>query len=94
MGSLGVFALFGIVFWGGMRAAMAARDKLGRLLCVGVVAMLFCHVFINTGMTVGLMPITGLPLPLLSYGCSFMLVVMSALGMMQSVHIRARRVVY
>jgi len=94
MGSLGVFVLFGMVFWGGMRAAMAARDKLGRLLCVGVVAMLFCHVFINIAMTVGLMPITGLPLPLLSYGGSFMLVVMSALGMMQSVHIRARRAVY
>ncbi len=94
MGSLGLFALFGMVFWGGMRAAMAARDKLGRLLCVGVVAMLFCHVFINIGMTVGLMPITGLPLPLLSYGGSFMLVVMSALGMVQSVHIRSRRVVY
>lgn len=94
MGSIGIFILFGMVFWGGMRAAMGARDKLGRLLCVGVVALLFCHVFINIGMTVGLMPITGLPLPLVSYGGSFTLVVMSALGMVQSVHIRARRVVY
>jgi rod shape determining protein RodA len=94
MGSMGLFALFGMVFWGGMRAAMSARDKLGRLLCVGIVAMLFSHVFINIAMTVGLMPITGLPLPLLSYGGSFTLVVMSALGLMQSVHIRSRRVVY
>jgi rod shape determining protein RodA len=94
MGSMGVFALFGMVFWGGMRAAMSARDKLGRLICVGVVSLLFCHVFINIAMTVGLMPITGLPLPLLSYGGSFMLVVMSALGLMQSVHIRARRAIY
>jgi rod shape determining protein RodA len=94
MGSLGVFLLYAMVFWGGIRAALGARDKLGRLLCVGVVALLFCHVFINIAMTVGLMPITGLPLPLLSYGGSFMLVVMAALGMMQSVHIRARRAVY
>lgn len=94
VGSMGVFTLFGMVFWGGMRAAMSARDKLGRLLCVGIVSLLFCHVFINIAMTVGLMPITGLPLPLLSYGGSFMLVVMSALGLMQSVHIRARRAIY
>ena len=94
MGSMGILALFGMLFWGGLRAAMAARDKLGRLLCVGVVSLLFCHVFINIAMTVGLMPITGLPLPLLSYGGSFMIVVMSALGLMQSVHIRSRRVIY
>ncbi|MBT3295256.1 MAG: rod shape-determining protein RodA [Verrucomicrobia bacterium] len=94
VGSMGVFTLFGMVFWGGMRAAMSARDKLGRLLCVGIVSLLFCHVFINIAMTVGLMPITGLPLPLLSYGGSFMMVVMSALGLMQSVHIRARRAIY
>ena len=94
MGSLGIFVLYGMLFWGGFMAAISARDKMGRLLCVGVVAMLFCHVFINIAMTVGLMPITGLPLPLLSYGGSFTLVVMSALGLMQSVHIRSRRVVY
>ncbi|NQU40831.1 MAG: rod shape-determining protein RodA [Lentisphaerae bacterium] len=94
MGSMGIFVLFGTLFFGGFRAAMTARDKLGRLLCLGVVSMLFCHVFINIAMTVGLMPITGLPLPLLSYGGSFMIVVMAALGLMQSVHIRSRRVVY
>lgn len=93
-GSAAILALFGVILWGGVKAAMVARDKMGRLLCMGVVAMLFCHVFINIGMTVGLMPITGLPLPLLSYGGSFMIVVMSSLGMLQSVYIRSRRVIY
>ncbi len=92
-GSALVLGLFGVLCWGGMRTAAAARDKLGRLLCVGVTGLLFCHVFVNIAMTVGLMPITGLPLPLLSYGGSFMLVVMAALGLVQSVHIRSRRAV-
>jgi rod shape determining protein RodA len=53
--------------------------------------MLIFHVIINMAMTVGLVPVTGIPLPLLSYGGSFMVVVMTALGVVQSVHIRARR---
>jgi len=94
IGSVVVLGLFGLVLWAGIATAAQARDKMGRLLCVGIVAMLFSHVFVNVGMTVGLMPITGLPLPLLSYGGSFMLVVMASLGLVQSVHIRSRRVVY
>ena len=92
VGSVMVLLLFGVVIGLGMQAAAAARDQLGRLLCTGVVTMVFCHVFINIAMTVGLMPITGLPLPLLSYGGSFMIITMSALGIVQSVHIRSRRV--
>lgn len=91
-GSVVVLMLYGVVIGTGMQAAGTARDRLGRLLCTGVVTMMFCHVFINIAMTVGLMPITGLPLPLLSYGGSFMMVTMSALGIVQSVHIRSRRV--
>ncbi len=53
--------------------------------------MIFCHVFINIAMTVGLMPITGLPLPLLSYGGSFMIMMMAALGIIQSVYIRSHQ---
>jgi rod shape determining protein RodA len=89
-GSLLVLVLFGAVFLCGLMGAMISRDKMGRLLCVGVVALLFSHVAINIAMTVGILPITGLPLPLLSYGGSFMVVTMSALGIVQSVYIRAR----
>jgi len=87
-GSSVVLFLFGVILVSGLRTAIACRDMMGRILCVGVVAMLFAHVFVNIAMTIGLMPITGLPLPLLSYGGSFMLVTMSALGIIQSVHIR------
>jgi rod shape determining protein RodA len=91
VGSLIVLALFGIVLMSGAMTALRTRDSMGRLLCVGVVSLVFCHVFINIAMTVGLMPITGLPLPLLSYGGSFMIIMMSALGIMQSVFIRSHR---
>ena len=74
-----------------LRAAILARDKLGRLLTVGLATLLFCHVFVNIAMTVGLMPITGLPLPLISYGGSFMLATMIGLGMVQSVYVRRYR---
>ncbi len=91
VGSLVVLVLFGALLVSGMLTALRTRDPMGRLLCVGVVSLFFCHVFINIAMTVGLMPITGLPLPLLSYGGSFMIVMMSALGIVQSVYIRSHR---
>lgn len=75
-----------------MRAAVQARDLFGRLLAVGIGVLLFTHVFINIAMTVGLMPITGLPLPLMSYGGSFMVTTMGALGLVQSVYLRRRTV--
>jgi rod shape determining protein RodA len=60
------------------------------LLAVGIVAMLFFHVFVNIGMTIGLMPVKGLPLPLLSYGGSFVLASMAALGLLQNIWIHRR----
>ncbi len=91
MGSALVLGLFAVVVWVGLFTALCTLDPMGRLLCAGITALLFFHVFINVAMTVGLMPITGLPLPLLSYGGSFMVVMMSALGIMQSVYIRSDR---
>jgi rod shape determining protein RodA len=88
MGSAVVLTLFGLVVAVCFLAALSSHDKMGRLLCVGVTTILACHVFINMAMTVGLMPITGIPLPLLSYGGSFMLITMSALGLVQSVYVR------
>jgi rod shape determining protein RodA len=75
-----------------MRTAVKARDIFGRLLATGIGVLLFTHVFINIAMTVGLMPITGLPLPLMSYGGSFMVTTMGALGLVQSVYLRRRTV--
>ncbi|MDO9543375.1 MAG: rod shape-determining protein RodA, partial [Kiritimatiellia bacterium] len=87
-GALTILVLFGILLYGGLQAAAAACDKMGRLLCVGLMTMIFCHIFINIAMTVGLVPITGIPLPFISYGGTFMISTMSALGMVQSVYIR------
>lgn len=91
-GSAIVLGLFGILIVFGFYAGLLSHDKFGRLVCVGLVTMMFGHVFVNIAMTVGMLPITGLPLPLLSYGGTFMVVMMSALGMIQSVYIRSRHV--
>lgn len=89
-GSSVLLALYTVISLRCMRAAVRARDLFGRLLATGIGAMLFTHIFINIAMTIGLMPITGLPLPLMSYGGSFMVSVMAALGLVQGVYIRRR----
>lgn len=91
IGSVALLVLFVVLVVSGLRASLASRDKLGRLLAVGVVTLLFTHMFVNMAMTVGLMPITGLPLPLVSYGGSFMVCTMAGLGMVQSVYVRRFR---
>jgi len=92
MGAATVLALYAVLVFGGLYAAVVAPDRLGRVLCVGVVALLFTHVFVNIAMTVGLLPIVGLPLPLLSYGGTFMVCTMVGLGLVQSVYMRRRAV--
>ena len=87
-GALWTVALFGVLLYGGLMAAARSGDKMGRLLCVGLMTALLCHIFINIAMTVGLVPVTGIPLPFISYGGTFMVCTMSALGIVQSVHIR------
>ena len=91
VGASSVLIAFGALLVTILSIALRTLDAHGRLLCVGVATLLFFHVFINIAMTVGLMPITGLPLPLLSYGGSFLMVVMSALGIVQSVYVRCDR---
>ena len=90
VGSIVVLALYAGLLFRGLRIAAGARDRLGTLLAAGIVALLFCHIFINMGMTIGLMPVTGLPLPLLSYGGSFVLATMTALGLLQNIWIHRR----
>lgn len=88
IGSFTTIGLFGILFVFGTRIASQARDKAGALLAMGVIAILFWHMFINIGMVIGLLPIVGIPLPLLSYGGSSMLTTMSAMGLISSVAYR------
>jgi rod shape determining protein RodA len=89
-GSLVVLALYAVVLFTGLRIAGQARDRLGKLVAVGVVTLLFSHVFINIGMNIRIVPVTGIPLPLLSYGGSSVLCSLIALGLMQNVHIHRR----
>jgi rod shape determining protein RodA len=89
-GSTGLLVLYSLLVVRCMRAAVRAQELFGRLLAAGIGTLFFTHVFINIAMTVGLMPITGLPLPLMSYGGSFMVTTMTALGLVQSVYLRRR----
>ena len=85
-GSVTVLVLYGVILFTGIRIAGQARDRLGKLLAAGVVALLFTHVFINIGMNIRIMPVTGVPLPLLSYGGSSVLGSLLAMGWLQSVY--------
>jgi rod shape determining protein RodA len=90
VGSVIVITLYAVVLFTGLRIAGQARDRLGKLVAVGVVTLLFSHVFINIGMNIRLMPVTGVPLPLLSYGGSSVLCSLIALGLMQNIHIHRK----
>ena len=88
VGSALLLLLFGFVVWRIWRAAILARDLTGTLICVGVLAMLVFQVFENVGMTMGIMPIAGIPLPFMSYGGSAMLAYFVGIGLVLNVHMR------
>ena len=88
MGSVTLMGLYSLLFGCLARTAVRASDMFGRLISIGILTMLAVHVTINVAMTIGLMPIVGLPLPLVSYGGSFVVSMMLALGLVQSVHSR------
>jgi rod shape determining protein RodA len=90
VGSVTVLTLYAVVLFSGIKIASQARDRLGRILAVGVVALFFSHIFINIGMNIRLMPVKGIPLPLLSYGGSSVLCSMIAIGILQNVHMYRR----
>lgn len=90
VGSVIVLTLYGVVLFCGIRIAGQARDRLGKMMAVGVVALLFSHVFINIGMNIRIMPVTGVPLPLLSYGGSSVLGSLIAMGILQNVYIHRK----
>ncbi|MEN0058362.1 MAG: rod shape-determining protein RodA [Bdellovibrio sp.] len=88
VGSLAVVGLFCFLFVTCIRISSNSRDKFGALLTVGVLAYIFWHMFVNIGMVIGLLPIVGVPLPILSYGGSSMLTTMMGLGIISSVAYR------
>ena len=90
VGGMLVLVLFFILIWRILRAATISRDRFGVLIAVGVAAMLTFHVLINIGMSMGMMPVTGLPLPLVSYGRSNLLVSLLSVGLVQSIIVQSK----
>ena len=87
MGVLLMLALFLGILGPGLRIAVRCTDDRGRLVVIGILTLIFCHLYVNVAMSVGLVPITGLPLPFISAGRTFLIVLMAALGVVQSVAI-------
>ena len=88
IGSLFVIGIYFILILWGLRITVQAKDRFGAILAFGVVAMLFWHVFINIGMVLGMMPVVGIPLPLLSYGGSFIISTLIGVGLLLNVSMR------
>jgi len=86
LGSVTVLGLFGVVMFNGIRIAGLSRDRFGTLIAIGVTVLFAVHVFVNIAMTIGLVPITGIPLPFISYGGSFVLSCCLLQGLVQSVY--------
>jgi rod shape determining protein RodA len=85
-----VLSLYALLSWRGLRILTMAKNLYGALIAGGITAMLMFQVFVNVGMTIGIMPITGIPLPLMSYGGSSVIVTFLALGLLQSVYAQSR----
>jgi rod shape determining protein RodA len=90
VGAALVLSLYALLIWRALRILTMAKNLFGTLIAGGILAMLMFQVFVNVGMTIGIMPITGVPLPLMSYGGSSVLVTFIALGLLQSIYIQAR----
>ncbi|MGH2436900.1 MAG: FtsW/RodA/SpoVE family cell cycle protein, partial [bacterium] len=94
LGAMTVLALFAIWLWRGMTIVYLAKDRLGMLMAVGIVSMIAFHVVVNIGMTVGLMPITGIPLPFISHGGSALVVMLMATGVLLGIGMRRKKILF
>jgi rod shape determining protein RodA len=94
IGAAGVILLYGILLLRAIHVSFHAKDLYGTLIVAGVAAMWTFHIFENIGMSIGIMPITGIPLPFISYGGSSMLANFLAVGLLLSVNVRGRKIVF
>jgi rod shape determining protein RodA len=90
VGAAIVLSLYALLIWRALRVVTLAKNVYGTVIAGGIVAMFMVQVFVNVGVTIGIMPITGIPLPLVSYGGSSVLVTLIAVGLLESIHIQAR----
>lgn len=92
IGSVALIIIFLILIIKIMNVAKISKDSFGTLLAIGISTMIFSQVFINIGMNIGIMPVTGIPLPFVSYGGSSLLIMMIAIGILQSIHLRHKKI--
>jgi rod shape determining protein RodA len=90
VGAAIVLALYALLMWRALRIMSVAKDLFGTLIAAGILAIFVFQVFVNVGMTVGIAPITGVPLPLVSYGGSSVIVSFLAIGLLQSIYVQGR----
>jgi rod shape determining protein RodA len=88
VGSLVILSLFAILLWRAIRISFLSKDPFGTYVAAGVASMFAIQMFVNIGMTIGIMPITGIPLPFVSYGGSAMLANLAAVGLLMNIHMR------
>ena len=89
MGAMLLIGLFAVIVWRAFRIARLSEDMYGRLIATGIAGILVFQVFVNIGMTIGIMPVTGIPLPFVSFGSSSLVVFLMAIGLLESVHIHS-----
>ena len=94
MGAALVLSLFALLIWRCLRILTMSKNLYGTLVAGGITAMLMHQIFVNVGMTIGIMPITGVTLPLMSYGGSSVIVTFMAIGLLQSIHAQARETAF
>jgi rod shape determining protein RodA len=89
VGAALLLALYAVVLWRALRIATLSRDMYGSILAGGIAVMLLFQMFVNIGMTIGIMPVTGIPLPFVSYGGAAMITFLLLVGLLESIHVRA-----
>ena len=89
LGASILLVLYAVFIWRALRVAILARDMYGSILAGGIGVMVLFQVFVNIGMTIGIMPVTGIPLPFISYGGTAMIAFLIFVGLLQSIHLRA-----
>ena len=90
VGAAVLLLLFGVVIWRALRIATISRDLYGSLIAGTIAAIFLFEVFVNIGMTIGIMPITGIPLPFISYGGAALITDLMLVGLLESIHLRGR----
>jgi rod shape determining protein RodA len=94
IGAVVLIALYVVILFSGVVAMLTARDRFGFLLAVGLTSMLAFHILVNIGMTIGIMPITGIPLPFMSYGGSAIVTDFMAVGILLNIHLQRDKLVF